>query len=88
MRSTLTAVSFPVKIVLRLAMTLQIHPVLFSRRTVREWYVIICNVVEKVEFLLLEHQGGCNAVHWSITPTFIKETAGMIEMVKVVLILL
>jgi adenylosuccinate lyase len=55
---------------------------------VREWYVIICNVVEKVEFILVKHQGGCNAVHWGVTPPFIEETAGMIKMVKVVLILL
>jgi hypothetical protein len=46
--------------------------------------MVIGNVIEKMNFVLLEHQRGSNAVDWSIPPAFVEEAASPVQMAKVV----
>jgi len=50
--------------------------------------MIVSNVVEEVNFLLVEHQTSSDAVDRSISPTLIKEATSLIKMVEIVNVLL
>jgi hypothetical protein len=76
----LTAVSLPVEIVFRLAVTLVFHSVVLSSRAMCEWYMVVGDIIEKMYFILLQHKSCSNTVNWSITPSFIEETTGFIQM--------
>lgn len=65
-------------------MTLVIQTILFSSWTMGKWYVVISNVVEKVNFTLIKHQRCCNAVNWSIAPSLIEETTVTIKMFEII----
>lgn len=78
----LTRVTLPVKIVLGVTVTLQLCPKSLTGRTVREWNVIVGNVVEEVNLLLLQHEASSNRVHRSIAPPLIKEPAVLVQRLK------
>jgi hypothetical protein len=61
---------------------LQLQPRLLPCRAVREWYVIVRNIIEEVDFLLLQEKTCGNGVNWSITPTFIEESSVLVEGLK------
>jgi hypothetical protein len=65
-------------------MALVVHSVLLAGGAVGEGYVVVGNIVEEVDFLLLERETGCDGVDGSIAPTFVEETAVLVEGVKVV----
>ena len=44
--------------------------------------VVICDFVEEVYFALVEKKTGSDGMHWSITPTFVEETAVSVEALK------
>ena len=67
-------------------MALQIQPQLFPCRAMREWYMVIGNIVEEVDFLLLEGQTGGDRMDWSVSPAFVKETTVLIQLFKVIYI--
>jgi hypothetical protein len=50
---SLTRIPLPVKVVLRVAMTLGIRPYLLTSRAVRERDVVVSYIVEEVDFLFL-----------------------------------
>ena len=50
----------------------------------RERYVVVCNIVEKVNFFLLQEKTRGDGVNGSITPSLVKETTVLVELVKVI----
>jgi len=54
--------------------TTQVDPCLFTRRAVSEGDMVISDVVEEVNFFLLQKQPSSNRVDRSISPSFIEET--------------
>jgi len=78
----LTAVAIPVKVILRIAMALVVQAILFAGGAVCERNVVIGNVVKEMDFILLEHQTGCNGVNRSIAPSLVEEATGVIERSK------
>jgi hypothetical protein len=56
----LTRVSLPVKIVLRIAVTLQVQSRLLAGRAVGEWNVIVGNIVEEMDFVFVQEETGSN----------------------------
>lgn len=79
----LTGVSIPVKVVLGIAVALQVQSLLFVGRAMREWNVVVGNVVEKVNLLLLQHESCCDGVDRSVTPALVEESAILVEGLKV-----
>jgi hypothetical protein len=61
-----------------------IHSVLLAGGAVGEGNVVVGNVVEEVDFLLLECETGCDGVDGSVTPTLVEETAILVEGLEVV----
>ena len=55
-----------------------------SRGAVGEWDVVVRNVVEEMDLFLLEHETCGNRVHWSITPSLVKETTVLVQSIKVI----
>lgn len=80
----LTGVAFPIEIILRVTVAFQLHPFVVARRAVRERDVVIGDVVEEMEFFLLEQEGGGDGVHRSVAPPFVEEAAVVVERVEVV----
>jgi len=83
-RDILTGITFPVKVIFWIAVTFQVQASLLSSRTVREWDMIICNVIEEVDFFFFEKQTCGNGVDWSITPTLVEEPTIFIKSLEVV----
>ena len=54
LQGCLTRIALPVKVVLRIAGALQVQLRLLTRWTMREWNVIIRDIVEEVDLVLLE----------------------------------
>lgn len=79
-----TRIAVPVKVLLGIAMALFLQPYFLLDRTMREGYVIIRYVIEKVDLVLRQHECGGDGVDGSITPAFVKETAVPVEQVEVV----
>jgi hypothetical protein len=80
----LTGVSLPVKVVLGVAVALQIQAGLLAGWTVSEWDMVVSNVIEEVDFFLLEEKTCGNGMDWSIAPTLIEETSILVELLEVV----
>jgi len=55
-------------------MTLQLQAKVITCRAMREWDVIIRNVVEKVNFVLVQQETGSNRMDWRIAPSFVEES--------------
>lgn len=83
-KANLTGIAFPIKIVLRIAMALQVQSRLFASRAMRKRYMVVCNVIKEVDFLLLQHKSSSNRMHWSVTPSLIEETPVLIETLEIV----
>lgn len=50
----------------------------------REWYMVVGDVIEEVDFLLLEEECGSDGVHWSISPAFVKESTIFVKSIEVI----
>lgn len=48
----------------------------------REWHMVIGNVVEEMDFLLLEQKCGRNRVYRSVAPSFVEESAVLVQGVE------
>lgn len=55
---------------------------ILTRRTVGKWDVVVGDVVEKMDFILVEEEGGGNRVDGRISPAFIEETAISVERIE------
>lgn len=60
-------------------MAFQFQLRLLSSWTMGEGYMIIGNVIEEVDLLFLEEKTSRNRVDWCITPSFIKESAVLVQ---------
>lgn len=60
-------------------MALQFQSRLLASRAVGEWDVVIGDVVEKVNLLLLQQQPSSDRVYGCVTPSFIEESAVVIQ---------
>lgn len=49
-----------------------------------EWDVIVCDIVEEVNFILLEQKTCSDRVDGSISPSFVEESTLLIQMLKVI----
>ena len=65
-------------------MALIVDPQFLLCRAMRERYVVVCDVVEKVNFFLLQEKTCGDGVNRSITPSLVKETTVFVELVKVI----
>lgn len=74
----LTGVSLPVEVFARVAVALQIQSALLPRGTVCERNVVVADLIEKVNFVLLQHKSSSNRVNGRITPALVEETTIMI----------
>lgn len=79
MQSKLTAVSVPVKVVLWIARALVVQAILLTSRAVGEGNMVICDVVEEMYLLLLEHKSSGDGVDRRVTPALVEETTGMVQ---------
>ncbi len=75
----LTAVSIPIEVVLWIAGALVVQTVLLACGTMCEGDMVVGDVVEEVDFVLLQHQAGCDRVHRGITPSLVEEATSMIQ---------
>lgn len=55
---------------------------MLARWAVSEGYVVIRNIVEEVNFFLLQEQTGCDRMDRRITPTLIEEASILVERFK------
>jgi hypothetical protein len=46
---------------------------------VGEWHVIVGNVVEEMDFFLLQKETCGNRMNWRIPPAFVEESAILVE---------
>lgn len=65
-------------------MALAVETELLSSGAVSERNVVVSDVVEEMNLFLLQHQAGSDRVDRRITPTFVEETAVLVERLKVV----
>ena len=65
-------------------MAFQFQSEILACGAVSKGYVVVCNVVEEMNFFLLQHESGGDGVHWSITPSLVEETTIAVERVKIV----
>ena len=65
-------------------MAFVVHSVLLACGAVGEGDVVVGNVIEEVDFLLLECQAGCDGVDGGISPALVEETAVLVESIEVV----
>lgn len=84
----LTRVAVPIKVVLGVAVALVIYPELLVHGAVGEGDVVVRNVVEEVDVFFRKKQCCRDGVDRRITPSFVEETALVVEVVKKVDILL
>ena len=60
-------------------MAFQFGSNIFAGRTMREWNVIVSDIVEEMNFGLVEHEASRDRVDRSISPSLVEETAVLIE---------
>jgi len=77
-------VAVPVKVVFGLAVAFEVQSVLLKSWAVGEGNVIIGNIIEEVDFLLLEHECRGDRVNRSIAPALIEEATVLVEVVKII----
>jgi hypothetical protein len=65
-------------------MASEIQAQLLAGGAVRKWNVVVCDIVEEMKFVLLQHKSRGNGMNRSITPTLIKESAILVERLEVV----
>jgi hypothetical protein len=78
------AVPLPVEIVGRITVATQFEPEVFASGTMRERDVIVCDVVEKVNVLFRQKEGGGDRVDGSISPSFVKETPVLVQSLEII----
>jgi hypothetical protein len=80
----LTGISLPIKVVLWIAMALQIQPCLLASRAVRERDVVIRDIVEEMDLFFLQEKTGSDRMNRGISPTFVEEPSILVESFKVI----
>ena len=80
----LTRVSFPVKVVLRIAVTLQVYSLLLVSWAVGEGNVVVSYVFKEVDLVFIQKQAGSDRVYWSITPALVEESTVLVKRFEIV----
>ena len=65
-------------------MALVLEPCLLAGRAVCEGNMVVGDIIEEVDFFLLEKEASRNGMDWRISPTFIKESTILVERFEVV----
>ena len=65
-------------------MALEINPVLFARWTVREWHMVVRDVIEEMNLAFVERQAGRDGVHGRVAPTLVEKATVAVEGVEVI----
>ena len=65
-------------------MTFQLLPQSITGGAVCKRDVIICNIIEEMNFILFEHQASSNGVDRRVSPALIEESTILIKGIKVV----
>ncbi len=65
-------------------MAFVVEPQLFALGAVREWDVVVCDVVEEMDLVLAQRESSCDGVHRSIAPALVVEAAVTVECVEVI----
>lgn len=65
-------------------MALRINPCLLTSRAVREGDVIVCDIIEEVNFFLLQEETGCNGMNRRIAPAFIEKSTCLVERFEII----
>jgi hypothetical protein len=65
-------------------MALELQSVVLARRAMREWDMVVCNVVEEVNLVLVQQQACSDGMHGCIPPAFIEKATIVIKGVEVV----
>lgn len=60
-------------------MTTEVNSRLLASWAVGERHMVIRNIVEEVDFFLLQEQTGRDGMDWRISPSFIEETSVLVE---------
>lgn len=45
----------------------------------REWDVVICDVIEEMDFVLVEEETSRNRMHWSVAPSLVEKSTVLVE---------
>ena len=72
-------VSLPVEVIFGLAGASEVEAALFACGAVREGDVVVCNVIEEVDFFLFEQQAGCDGMDGGVAPALVEEAAVLVE---------
>jgi hypothetical protein len=80
----LTRVSFPVKVILWIAVTLQFQPLLVAGWAMGKWNVIVGDVLEEVDFIFVQEKTGSNRMYWSVAPTLVEESTILVKRFEIV----
>ena len=79
-----TRIALPVKVLLRVAVTFVLYPLLVAGGTMGERHMVVGNVIEEVDLLFLQGQSCTDGMYRGVTPSFVEETAILVEEVEVV----
>lgn len=85
---SLTRVALPIKVLLGVTVAAQVESSLLSSGAVCEGDMPVSNVVEEVDFTLVEHEPCSNGVDRRISPTLVEETTVLVQRLKVINVLL
>ena len=50
----------------------------------RERDMVVRNIIEEVNLVFLEKQTSSNRVDWSIAPSFVEESAVLVELIEII----
>ena len=74
-----TAVALPIEVLRGIAVASQFYADIFAGGTVGEGDVVVCDIVEEVDFVLVEEERGSDGVDWCVAPPFVKETPVLVK---------
>lgn len=69
-------------------MAAKIQPRLLIYRTVREWHVVVGDLIPEVDLVFPQHDGGGDGVNRRVAPSLIEETTVLVQGRKVVHVLI
>lgn len=60
-------------------MAAEFQPKIFTCGAMSEGNVVICDVVEEVDFIFPKEEAGGDGVDWSVAPSFVEETTVFVK---------
>lgn len=81
-QSGLTRVALPIKVIFGIAVAVSLNSGLLPGGAVGERYVVIRNVVEEMNFILVQQETGSNGMDRRIAPAFVEESTVLVERIE------